>query len=321
MTKTRISSVTYLFLSMMVSMLLLSCQETPKPIDNKNQALPKNGQTITIGSKAFTTEQKILMKMSSMLLRNQGFTVKEMVFRDSPSIRKAMEAGAIDLYWEYTSTARIYYHKQQPIFDAEQVYRAVAAEDKKRGLIWLEPTRFNSPWVLVINREMSDRLKIRSISDLAEYANQKDVVLKAAVYTEFMKRNDGINRLQDVYGFSFDRKNLFPIDSKLLSQAVKESRAQLAIGFASDSRIKAYNLVVLEDDRQVFPPYHAAPVIQKKMWSNIPEVERVLKTLTEKMTWEEIYDLNYQVEVLHEDISKVTRQYLEKKGLLSPATS
>ena len=37
----------------------------------------------------------------------------------------------------------------------------------------------------------------------------------------------------------------------------------IVLGYSTDGRIASYDLVVLEDDLQLFPPYDASPVATK----------------------------------------------------------
>jgi len=274
-------------------------------------------EEITIGSKSLT-EQYLLMKMSALLLKDQGFKVNEMVFLDSPAVRTAMEAGVADLYWEYTTTARIYYHKQSPLYEPEEAYREVAKTDAERGIVWLSKSTFNSSWALLMRKDISEQLHIYRISDLAKYIRTRNTKMKFATNGEYLTREDGLDRLKKIYDFELPAEQVVAIESDLLSQTVKDGRADVAVGMASDPRIKKNDLVLLEDDRKVFPPYDAAPVILEDTLQRHPEIGETLNRLAPFITNENMLDLMYQVDILQKDITKTSRDFLVKHKLLEP---
>ncbi|MCM3761441.1 hypothetical protein M3212_11665 [Alkalihalobacillus oceani] len=271
--------------------------------------------TITVGSKSLT-EQYLLMKMSAMLLRDMGYNVKEIQFLDSPSIRQAIEENKIDLYWEYTNTARMYYHKLPPIYDADEIFQAVKVADEKENILWLNRSDFNSSWGIIVKKSFAEQHQLTSISDLIEYMNKYDPKLTFASNEEFLFREDGLDYLQKVYQLNLTENQLLPVDSSLLTLAVQEGRVGVTIGMVSDSRISEYELTVLNDDKRAFPPYHAAPVVWKKRIEADPKIEKVLNRLAETISHEEMINLNYQVEVLHQEVPIVAKTFLMEKGLL-----
>ncbi len=297
-------------------LLLSACRE-----ENASPAVPSKdsatAEEITIGSKSLT-EQYLLMKMSALLLKDQGFNVNEMVFLDSPAVRSAMEAGVADLYWEYTTTARIYYHKQSPLYEPEEAYREVAKTDAERGIVWLSKSTFNSSWALLMRKDISEQLHIYRISDLAKYIRSRNTKMKFATNGEYLTREDGLDRLKRIYDFELPAEQVVAIESDLLSQTVKDGRADVAVGMASDPRIKKNDLVLLEDDRKVFPPYDAAPVILEDTLNRHPEIGEALNRLAPFITNENMLEMMYQVDILQKDITKTSRDFLVKHKLLEP---
>ncbi|OXS55549.1 hypothetical protein B1A99_22780 [Cohnella sp. CIP 111063] len=298
-------------------LLLSACrgEDGGSAVRPTDSALPAG--EITIGSKSLT-EQYLLMKMSALLLKDQGFRVNEMVFLDSPAVRSAMEAGVADLYWEYTTTARIYYHKQSPLYEPEEAYREVAKTDADRGIVWLSKSTFNSSWALLMRKDISEQLHIYRISDLSKYIRTRNTKMKFATNGEYLTREDGLDRLKKIYDFELPAEQVVAIESDLLSQTVKDGRADVAVGMASDPRIKKNDLVLLEDDRKVFPPYDAAPVILEDTLRRYPEIGETLNRLAPFITNENMLDLMYQVDILQKDITKTSRDFLVKHKLLEP---
>jgi len=295
-------------------LLLASCQSTAP---QKEAEYPPPRGNITIGSKSIT-EQYLLMKMSALMLRERGIQVKEMVFLDSPAIRSAMEAGVLDLYWEYTTTARIFYHKQSALYDPDEAYREVARTDLEKGIVWLPKSTFNSSWALLMRKDISEQLHIYSISDLARYVRNQNPRMKFATNDEYLKREDGLERLKQIYEFTLSPDQVVAIESDLLPQAVKDGRVDVVVGMASDPRIKKNQLVILQDDRKVFPPYEAAPVVLKSTLDRYPDIREAMEQLTAHITDETMLELMYQVDILQKDITKTARDFLIAHGLISP---
>jgi osmoprotectant transport system substrate-binding protein len=304
-----------LLVAIAIVLILSSCQtkKEQKPIPSTQAS---RGE-VTIGAKSIT-EQYLLMKMSALLLKEKGYKVNEMVFLDSQAIRTAMEAGVADLYWEYTTTARIYYHKQSPLYDPDEAYREVALTDAAKGIIWLPKSSFNSSWALLMRKDISEQLHIYRISDLAEYIRVQHTKMKFATNSEYLQREDGLQRLLEVYNFKLPDDQVVAIESDLLSQTVKDGRVDVAVGMASDPRIKKNNLVVLEDDRNVFPPYDAAPIILERTLKRYPNIKDSLESLIPYITNDNMLDLMYQVDILQKDITKTSRDFLVKHKLLLP---
>jgi osmoprotectant transport system substrate-binding protein len=301
----------------LLAALLTSCNRGALDAPSVSyKPLPLNKTKITVGSKSMT-EQYLLMKMTSLVLREHGYPVNEMVTLDSDAVRSAMEAGVIDLYWEYTTTARQYYQKQAVLFDPDEVYRAVQASDADKGIVWLPRSMFNSSWALLMRDDIAQQLGIRTISDLVRVFEGNRASMKFATNDEYLQREDGVKRLQEIYDFTIPRNQIVAMDTSLLPQAVRESRVEVAVGLASDPRIKELHLAVIEDDRHLFPPYHAAPVIIKKTLEQNNEISDIIRPIAEVVNNGNMMELMYQVDILHKDVTQTAREFLLQKHILN----
>jgi osmoprotectant transport system substrate-binding protein len=306
-----------LLLWVLLMAFLSSCNRAALNEPNvSHKPLPLNKTKITVGSKSIT-EQYLLMKMTSLLLREHGYPVNEMVTLDSDAVRSAMEAGIIDLYWEYTTTARQYYQKQTVLFDPDEVYRAIKASDADKGIVWLPRSEFNSSWALLMRDDIARQLGVRTISDLIRVFEGKQASMKFGTNDEYLLREDGVKRLQEIYDFAIPRNQIVAMDTSLLPQAVRESRVEVAIGLATDPRIKELHLAVIEDDRHSFPPYHAAPVILKKTLDQNKEISDIISPIAEVVNNSNMMELMYQVDILHKDVTQIAREFLLQKHMLN----
>lgn len=305
-----------LFLSLILLLSSCTVHSAIQPLTPK-KSVPLTKTKITIGSKSMT-EQYLLLKMTSLVLREHGYPVEEMICLDSDAVRSAMEAGVVNLYWEYTTTARQYYHKQPPLYSPDEVFQAVSQEDKNKGIVWLPRSEFNSSWAVIMRADVAEQEHIHTISELARYFTEHKSSMKFATNEEYLQREDGIKRLQDIYQFTIPKSQNVAMDTSLLPQAVKESRVEVAIGLASDPRIKENHLVILEDDKNGFPPYHAAPVILQKTLEQNREIGDFLKPIAQVLNNANMMDLMYQVDIRHNDITKTARDFLLEHHILSP---
>jgi osmoprotectant transport system substrate-binding protein len=270
---------------------------------------------VTVGGKDFT-EQQILAKITSIYLKEKGFDVEEASNMGSSVVRSALENGQIDTYWEYTGTGLVVYQKQKVETDSDKAYEKVKENDKKNGITWLNKANFNNTYAILMKKETADKLGVKTISDLAKLMKSNPEKLKFASNAEFYAREDGVKGLQKLYGFEFPSKNVVKMDSGLLYNALKDGQVDVSVGFATDGRIRGFNLVILKDDKQFFPAYNGVPVVSQKVADKNPELPKLLNKLADLLDNDTMMSLNYAVDVEHKDVTEVSRVWLEKEGLL-----
>lgn len=130
--------------------------------------------------------------------------------------------------------------------------------------------------------------------------------------SEFIERGDGYMGLKIAYNLNLDVKEM---EIGLMYQAVKNEEVDVISGFSTDGRIEAFDLVKLEDDKQYFPPYHAAPIVSKKILQQHPEIRQALELLAGRITNEEMARMNYKVDEKREEIHAVAADFLKNEGL------
>ena len=106
------------------------------------------------------------------------------------------------------------------------------------------------------------------------------------------------------------------MDDGLVYKALKDKQVDVSMGFATDGRIAAFGFINLVDDKSYFPIYNPAPVVRADILKKYPEIEGILKPISEKLTTAEMQKLNAMVDIEHKDISKVAGEWLKKNGLL-----
>ncbi|MDC0831594.1 ABC transporter permease/substrate-binding protein [Geitlerinema sp. CS-897] len=134
----------------------------------------------------------------------------------------------------------------------------------------------------------------------------------AGFTAEFMERADGYPGLRQYYGLKLETLELEP---GLMYKAIRDDRVDVISGFSTDGRIKAYDLKVLEDDRDYFPPYYAAPLVREDTLQTYPEIREALNRLSGQISNEAMVQLNYRVDSQQEPTLKAVRDYLSELGL------
>jgi osmoprotectant transport system permease protein len=150
--------------------------------------------------------------------------------------------------------------------------------------------------------------------------SQPEGAIRAAFDAEFLTRPDGYPGLSECYGFAFRREPM-QMDPGLMYRAVAGGAVDVIDGFATDGRIPAYGLAVLEDDRGFFPPYYAAPLVRSEVLDEHPEIEEVLSRLAGGIPDETMQRLNYRVDEQGEKAADVARGFLVSRGLLAEGAS
>jgi osmoprotectant transport system substrate-binding protein len=309
----RVRLIALFIISVMMIVLISACGKD-KPVTDAGAAPVAKGK-IVIGGKDFT-EQLLLAKITSIYLKEQGYTVEEASNMGSTVVRNALENGQIDMYWEYTGTALVVYQKQKVETDTNKTYDLVKAKDKENKLVWLDKADLNNTYAIMMLDTKAKELNIKTISDLAAYMNKKPDELKFASNAEFYAREDGVKGLEKKYDFTFPAKNVVKMDSGLLYNALKDGQVNVSVGFATDGRIKGFKLVVLDDDKQFFPAYNAAPVVRQAILDKDPGLAELLNKLPAKLTAETMMNLNYTVDVEHKDVAEVSRNWLVSEKLI-----
>jgi osmoprotectant transport system substrate-binding protein len=270
--------------------------------------------TITVGTQTFT-ETKILGYMYKYLIEQSTNKVKVNVKTDlssSPFIVNALKEREIELGTLYTGEIFNNWFPIQQTKDKKKVlHQAQAGFRKYHQFKWYNPIGFENTYAFTVTKEMADKYNLKKISDLKAVA--KD--MRLGVDTSWMERdNDGYKPFIKTYGLTF--KNVFPMEINLVYKAVDNKQMDIVLAYSSDARIKQYNLVTLEDDRNFFPPYETSTVALQETLKKYPEIDGALKKLQGKIDINTIRTLNAKVDIDMQDPEQVAKQYLQEQGLL-----
>ncbi|WP_293741118.1 ABC transporter permease/substrate-binding protein [uncultured Pedobacter sp.] len=136
--------------------------------------------------------------------------------------------------------------------------------------------------------------------------------LTAGFTPEFMGRQDGDLGLKSTYGLKI---HTIVISDAVMYKAAYAKELDVISGYSTDGRLKAFDLRILKDDKNIFPPYFAAPIVRNEALKQFPELEKTLNLLSGKITDSVMTDLNYRTDYLHQQPEQVARDFLISKGL------
>lgn len=269
-------------------------------------------ETIVIGTKNYT-EARIEGQILSILIEeNTEYETEVKELGGTLPAFEALKSNDIDTYVEYTGTAYGAILKRQDVeTDSEKVYNIVKEEyNEKYNITWLDPLGFNNTYTLALKSDLAKANNLETFSDLVSMSDR--LVLGADM--EFLDREDGYPGLKETYGLEFKEAN--GLDTGLRYNAIESGEVDVINAFSTDGKIIDLNLTILEDDKSFFPPYYAAPIVHNESLKKYPELKEVLEKLGDTISDEEMQNMNYLVDVEKEDLEKVARDFLEKKGLI-----
>jgi osmoprotectant transport system substrate-binding protein len=270
------------------------------------------GDAVKVGSKNFT-EELILGELYAQSLEHAGLRVERKLNLGTTDIAMAaLKRGEIDLYPEYTGTGLLDVLHLPPDGEGRRVYRTVkAAYARQFSLVWLDPAPMNDTQALATSQAVAGRYALGSLSDLASKAGE----LQLGAVPEFLTRADGLPGLQKRYG-GFHFKQVKIIDNGLKYQALDHGDVDVILAFTTEGLIKANSVVVLEDDKHLFPPDAVAPVVRQASLDAKPAIAAPLNKLAPLLTTDVMQNLNLQVDGPQKrEPADVARDFLKQNGL------
>lgn len=272
----------------------------------------KKANTIVIGSKDYV-EQEVLGNLMAEMLKNHTDLNVETKFQlgGSSVVVEAIKKGDIDIYPEYTGVGLMYVLKLPHDSDTDRVYNTVKKGFKdEMNLEFLKPFGYNNTYAVAVRKDTAQEYDLKKVSDIANVSNN----LKSGFTVSFVDRQDGLLGLEKTYGLKF--KEVLKMDSGVRYSSLINKQTDVTDAFTTDGMLKSLDLVLLEDDKGVFPPYYAAPVIKSETLEKYPEIEEILNRLADKISEKDMIEMNYNVDELGMTAQQSAINFLRKKGLI-----
>ena len=260
------------------------------------------------------SEPEILINMYKILIEENSKLDVEL----KPGLGKtsfvfnALKNGNIDIYPEFSGTAVFTFLNETPVNNnAEDVFnQAQKGMETKFKMVMLKPMKYNNTYAIAVSKKFADENNLKTISDLARVKDE----IKAGFTREFNDREDGYPGLKKLY--QFEIPNIKEFEPKLRYVAVQSGDINLVDAYSTDPELAQYNMVILKDDKHLFPPYQGSPIMREETLKKFPELKKILEKLSGKISDEEMSTMNYRVSVKGEKAEDVAREYLRNAGII-----
>ncbi len=238
-----------------------------------------DSRPVVVGSKKFT-ESVILGEVAAQLARRAGADARRDDIGGTPALWLALTQGDVDVYPEYTGTIT------REILQAEppDLVAALAA----KGVRMSRPLGFRNNYALGMRKDVAAAKGIHSISDLARHPD-----LRFGFLAEFIDRPDGWAGLKPFYRLPHPTPP--PFDHSLAYQALTEKSIDVTELYTTDAEIVMHDVMVLDDDKQFFPPYECVWLYRADLEERHPEVVAELSKLEGRISEAEMLRMNTRV--------------------------
>ncbi|MET3792194.1 glycine betaine ABC transporter substrate-binding protein OsmF [Aquamicrobium terrae] len=278
---------------------------------------------VVVSSK-IDTEGGVLGNIIQLVLNANDIQTSDRIqLGGTPVVRKAILAGEIDIYPEYTGNAAFFFEKaDEPLWkDPKQAYEEARKLDYDANkIVWLSPSPANNTWAIALRKDVAEANNLATLSDFGKYVTDGGKVVLAAS-AEFVNSAAALPAFQTTYGFKLNPDQLITLSggdtaATIAAAANQTNGTNAAMVYGTDGGIAPSGLVVLEDDKHVQPVYQPAPVIREEVLKQNPQIEELLKPVFEKLDLVTLQDLNGRVQVGGEPVKAVAEDFLKKNGFL-----
>lgn len=252
--------------------------------------LSKNTKKDVIIATGATSERQILGYIIEEMIRHYTDLNVDTVtnLNSTTLINVAMLKEDVNVSSMYTGTSLTGELGMEPIKDPELALKTVQEEYLKRyNRIWYPSYGFANTYAFMVKRDFAEKNNLKKVSDLEKLKDE----LEVGVDTAWINRpGDGYEGFKETYGYEF--KDIYPMQIGLVYSALSSDNMDVVLGYSTDGRVASYDLVLLEDDKRLFPPYDCSPVAQKEIVDKYPELEEIFLKLAGVIDSSTMQELN-----------------------------
>ncbi len=268
---------------------------------------------LVLGAK-LGSEPTILINMYKLLIEEESdLTVSlEPNLGKTDLVFSALQQGSIDIYPEFTGTALVTLLEEQADSNESQAVYQQAQEGMQAeyNMAYLEPMEFNNTYAIATTQKFAEQYNLQSIGDLQTIQDQ----VTAGFTLEFRDREDGYQGMKELYNIELG--TVETMDPGLRQGAIEKGNVDIIDAYATASYMNELNLTVLDDPKNLFPPYQGAPLMRQETLDEHPELKEILNQLGGKISGDEMRAMNYQADYEDEDPEDIAREYLVEEGLI-----
>ena len=260
-----------------------------------------SAQDVRVGSKPFP-EGRILGEIVTQHARVTGATVEhEIGLGGTGVIWKALLAGEIDVYVEYTGTLQRECYAVAAPASFDETTELMQAD----GIVVVAHLGFNNTYALGMKETRAEQLGIKTISDLIQHPD-----LSFGFSNEFVDRADCWPNLLSRY--NLPQTDVSGMQHQLAYEALGAGKIDVTDLYSTDASIEQLELRVLRDDLSAFPEYSAVIIARADFIQRNPKVYAALRQFESAINEEQMVAMNASVVVDKNAESEVARNFLSQ---------
>jgi osmoprotectant transport system substrate-binding protein len=278
---------------------------------------------VVVSSK-IDTEGSVLGNMIIDVLNAHGVkTENRLQLGGTPIVRKAIIAGEIDIYPEYTGNAAFFFNKPDDAAwkNPHEAYEEAKALDLAAyKIVWLTPAPANNTWGIALRKDIATKNHLATLSEFAKYIDHGGAV-KLAASSEFVNSASALPAFESTYGFTLKPAQLVTLSggdtaATIAAAAQQTNGVNAAMVYGTDGGIASSGLVVMTDNKHVEPVYQPTPIIRAAVLERYPHIATWLKPVFLSLDLTTLQTLNGKVQVEGESAKQVAADYLTSKGFV-----
>ena len=291
------------------ALALAACGSAESVGGNASTGSSENGSTtLVVGSQDYYSNE-IIAEAYAQALEGAGFTVdRQLRIGQREVYMPEIEAGAIDVFPEYTGNLLQYLDADATARSTDEVYAALQTA-LPSGLRALEQAPATDQDSYVVTADFAAAHSLASIGDLAGAGT-----LTLGGNSELQTRPYGPTGLSQTYGVTV---NFTPIEDSggpLTVKALKDGDIQLANIYSSDPALADGTLKVLDDPKGLFLASHVVPLASSRVSD---QAAAVINRVSAAMDAQDLVEMNRASTVDQKSASQIAREWLISEGLLS----
>jgi osmoprotectant transport system substrate-binding protein len=293
-----------------LSLALAACGGLSSSDNGSSSGNNSKNVTVRIGWVDFS-EQAILSQIYGQALVKAGYKVEYQKYASRELADPALFSGKYDMLIEYAGSD-LTFLGGTPTSDDQQVLTDLKAKLQAKGVTALDQAPMSDQQAITMTQQGSTKYNVKTLSELTKPAPQ----LVFGAPPECKDRQTCYKGMQDTYGIQFKSfKGL--AQGSLKYQALLNNQIQVALSFSTDGIIAKQNLVTLQDDKGLFPPDHAVPVVRNDFLSKAGgDFQSTVNKVSATITTTDITGLNAKVDIDNEDPDQVAKDFASSKGLV-----
>ena len=291
------------------ALALAACGSAESVGGNASTGSSENGSTtLVVGSQDYYSNE-IIAEAYAQALEGAGFTVdRQLRIGQREVYMPEIEAGAIDVFPEYTGNLLQYLDQNASAHTSDEVYAALQTA-LPMGLRALDQAPATDQDSYVVTADFASEHSLTSIGDLAGAGT-----LTLGGNSELQTRPYGPTGLSQTYGVTV---NFTPIEDSggpLTVKALKDGDIQLANIYSSDPALADGTLKVLDDPKGLFLASHVVPLASSRVND---DATTVINRVSAALDAQDLVEMNRASTVEQKSASQIAHDWLVSEGLLS----